>query len=69
MHADRAELIVVEHQHDRRRPWWNAVASSWPVIMKPPSPTMLTTMRPGKAILAPIAAGTEYPIAPLVGPI
>jgi hypothetical protein len=45
------------------------VAISWPVIMNPPSPTMPTTMRSGNVILAPTAAGTEYPIAPLVGPM
>src|SRR5579875_1029521 len=38
-------------------PWWNAVASSWPVIRKPPSPTNAMAMRSGRISLAAIAAG------------
>src|SRR3990172_8888907 len=44
-----------------------AVVSSWPVIRKPPSPTNATTGRSGLASLAPIAAGTAYPLAPELG--
>src|SRR6516164_11658066 len=44
------------------------VASSCPVIIKPPSPQKPTTSRSGWTSLAATAAGTPYPIAPLVGP-
>ena len=40
------------------------VASSWLVIWKQPSPSMDQTVLSGQATLAPIAAGTEYPIVP-----
>ncbi|MNE93877.1 hypothetical protein D3C80_1917820 [compost metagenome] len=37
---------------------WMAVASSWPFIMKQPSPAKLSTVRPGAASAAAMAAGT-----------
>ncbi len=40
------------------------VASSHIVIWKPPSPTMTQTSASGRAILAPIAAGSAKPIVP-----
>ena len=40
------------------------VASSWLVIWKQPSPSIDQTVLSGQAALAPIAAGTEYPIVP-----
>ena len=40
------------------------VASSWLVIWKQPSPSMAHTTASGRAILAPIAAGTAKPIVP-----
>ncbi len=40
------------------------VASSWLVIWKQPSPSMHQTTASGRAILAPIAAGTAKPIVP-----
>ena len=42
----------------------DAVASSWHVIWKQPSPSMQTTVASGRAAFAPIAAGTPYPIVP-----
>ena len=44
-----------------------AVASSCPVIRKSPSPAIATTSRSGNSSFAATAAGTPYPIAPLVG--
>ena len=40
------------------------VASSAIVIWKPPSPTTTHTSASGRAILAPIAAGSAKPIVP-----
>jgi hypothetical protein len=40
-----------------RAPCWIAVAISWPLIMKPPSPTNATTSRPGCTSDAATAAG------------
>lgn len=40
------------------------VTSSWFVIWKQPSPSIAQTVASGRATLAPIAAGTEYPIVP-----
>ncbi len=40
------------------------VASSWLVIWKQPSPSIAHTWASGIATLAPIAAGTAYPIVP-----
>ena len=46
------------------RPSCAAVDSSACVIWKPPSPTMAHTSASGRAILAPIAAGSAKPIVP-----
>ncbi|SLF21645.1 Uncharacterised protein [Mycobacteroides abscessus subsp. massiliense] len=40
------------------------VASSWLVIWKQPSPSMAHTSASGRAILAPMAAGTAKPMVP-----
>ena len=40
------------------------VASSWLVIWKQPSPSIAQTVASGRPALAPIAAGTAYPIVP-----
>jgi len=40
------------------------VASSWFVIWKHPSPSMVHTSVSGQPTFAPIAAGTAYPIVP-----
>ena len=40
------------------------VASSWLVIWKQPSPSTAHTVRSGWETLAPMAAGTAYPIVP-----
>ena len=40
------------------------VASSWLVIWKQPSPSIAQTAVSGRPCLAPIAAGTAYPIVP-----
>ena len=40
------------------------VASSWLVIWKQPSPSIAHTVVSGRPTLAPIAAGTAYPIVP-----
>jgi len=45
-----------------------AVASSWPVMRKSPSPAMATAIRLGCTIFAAIAAGKPEPIDQLVGP-
>ena len=39
-------------------PYCTAVAKSWPVIRKQPSPAKATTVRDGSRRFAPIAAGT-----------
>ena len=44
-----------------------AVASSWPVIMKQPSPAKHTVRTSGWRIPALTAAGNPYPIEPEVG--
>jgi len=40
------------------------VASSWLVIWKQPSPSIAHTAASGRPTLAPIAAGTAYPMVP-----
>ena len=57
VHADRAVHRVVEDQDDRPGAFDSAVASSCPVIMKPPSPQNPTTIRSGWTSLAATAAG------------
>jgi hypothetical protein len=41
-----------------------AVATSWQVIRKEPSPQTATTVRPGLPTLAPMAAGRPKPMVP-----
>ena len=41
-----------------------AVASSWAVIWKQPSPSIAHTVRSGRPTLAPMAAGTAKPMVP-----
>ena len=42
------------------------VASSWMTICSPPSPVIVMTFFSGRAVLAPIAAGSPKPIVPNV---
>ena len=58
VHADRAIHAVVEHDHDDRTVICTAVASSWPFIMKSPSPAKATAIRSGSCRFATTAAGT-----------
>ena len=44
-----------------------AVANSWPVIMKSPSPQNATTVRSGCARFIATAEGRPYPIEPEAG--
>ena len=48
-------------------PNWTAVASSFPLIRKQPSPATVTTVRSGCRAAAARPAGTPYPIAPFLG--
>ena len=68
MEADRAVHAVIEHRITGAIPWCMAVASSFPLSMKPPSPTNETTGLSGATSFAAIPAGTPYPMAPLAGP-
>ena len=45
-------------------PYWQAVASSLPIISAPPSPMKATTCVPGRRIAAATAIGMPEPIAP-----
>ena len=47
-------------------PNWTAVASSFPLIRKHPSPAMVTTVRSGCSARRP-GRRTPYPIAPFLG--
>ena len=52
-----AEGAVVEDDRDHGMLCWTAVASSWTLNMKPPSPLIETTVRSGLPTCAPSAVG------------